>query len=192
MDTYHVVLYLHFLAVFVGIGAAGALLVCLFQLRAARTLADAVPWGAAAGKIEKAFPIAVVGLFGTGAYMTSHLWTWGTGWIDVSIVGLVILAVQGPLLGGRGGRMLEQALHANGPGELGLAARKLARHPMLFLTEFTNLGLVLGIVWNMTQKPSTVTAIAAVVIGYVVGAAVAMPLTRLDDAPAQATAPEVG
>lgn len=192
MDTYHVVLYVHFLALFVGVGAAGALLVCLLQLRSARTLAEAVPWGAAAGRIEKAFPISVLGLFGTGAYMTSDLWTWGTGWIDVSIAGLAILALQGPLVGGRGGRLLEHGLHANGPGELGLAARKLARHPMLLVTEFTNLGLVFGIVWDMTQKPGTATAVAAVVIGYAVGAAVALPLTRLDESPAQAAAPELG
>src|SRR4051794_15581620 len=103
MDTYHVVLYVHLLALFVGIGAGAVLVVCLFQLRAAQTLADAVPWGIVVGKTEKAFPIAVVGLFGSGAYMTSHLWTWSTGWIDVSIAALALLALQGPLVGGRFG-----------------------------------------------------------------------------------------
>jgi prolipoprotein diacylglyceryltransferase len=186
VDTYHVVLYVHLLALFVGVGAGSVLLVCLIQLRAARTLADAVPWGVLAGKTEKAFPIAVIGLFGTGAYMTSHLWTWGTGWIDVSIVGLAVLALQGPLVGGRGGKLLEQALHANGPGELREAALRRARHPMLIGTELSNLLLVFAIVWNMTEKPGTGSAIASVVIGYALGWAVAMPLTR--PAPAAETA----
>jgi len=192
MDTYHVVLFIHLLALFVGIGAGAVLVVCLLQLRAARTLAEAVPWGVVAGKTEKAFPIAVIGLFGSGAYMTSHLWTWGTGWIDVSIVGLAIVSLQGPLVGGRAGKLLEQALHANGPGELGEAARKWARHPMLFLTEFTNLGLVFAVVWNMTQKPGTATAIVTLVVGYLVGVAVAMPLTRTAPAPASAAVPDAG
>lgn len=192
MDTYHVVLYVHLMALFVGVGAGGALLVCLLNLRAARTLADAIPWGVAAGKIEKAFPIAVIGLFGSGAYMTSHLWTWGTGWIDVSIVGLAVLALQGPLVGGRGGKLLEQALHANGPGDLGEAALRRARHPMMLGTEFSNLALVFAIVWNMTQKPGTGSAIAAVVIAYVVGWAAAMPLTRPAPAAESAPVPEAG
>jgi hypothetical protein len=39
VDTYPVVLYIHLLAVFVGIGAGAVRLVCLFQLRSAETLA---------------------------------------------------------------------------------------------------------------------------------------------------------
>jgi hypothetical protein len=193
VDTYHVVLYVHLMALFVGVGAGGALLVCLLNLRTARTLADAVPWGAAAGKIEKAFPIAVLGLFGSGAYMVSasgYPWTWGTGWIDASIAGLAVLALQGPLVGGRGGKLLEQALHANGPGDLGEAALRRARHPMMLGAEFSNFGLVFAIVWNMTQKPGTGTAIASVVIGYVVGWALAMPLTRPAPAAESATVAE--
>ena len=178
MDTYHVVLYIHLMALFIGIGAGAVLLVCLFQLRAAQTLADALPWGMVAGKTEKAFPIAILGLFGSGAYMTSDLWTWSTGWIDASIGGLVLLALQGPLVGGRSGHMLKHALQENGPGPLGEKARRMTRYPGLWVTEFANLGVVFGIVWNMTQKPGTGTAIAAIVIGYAVGAALAMQFTR--------------
>ena len=188
MDTYHVVLYIHFLALFVGIGAGTVLSVALFQLRAAQTLEHAVPWGMLAGKVEKAFPIAVLGLFGSGAYMTSDLWTWGTGWIDVSIAGLALLALQGPLVGGRTGKLLERALHENGPGPLGETARRMTCHPGLWVTEFSNLGLVFGIVWTMTQKPGTGGAIAAQAIGYLVGAAVGYQFTR--SAPAPEALPE--
>ena len=62
MDTYHVVLYVHLLALFVGIGAGAVLLTCLFQLRAARTLEEAVPWGMVSGKVAKLFSVAIVGL----------------------------------------------------------------------------------------------------------------------------------
>ena len=178
MDTYHVVLYVHLLALFVGIGAGAVLLVCLFQLRAAQTLAEAVPWGAVAGKTERAFPIAILGLFGSGAYMTSDVWTWGTAWIYVSIAGLVVVSLQGPLVGGRTGKELERTLHENGPGPLGAKARRMTRHPGLWVTEFANFGVVLGIVWNMTQKPGVGGAIAAVVGGYAVGTAVALWASR--------------
>jgi hypothetical protein len=186
LDTYHVVLYIHLLALFVGIGAGAILLVCLFQLRAAQTLADAAPWGRVAGKTARAFPVAILGLFGTGAYMTSDVWTWSTRWIDVSIAGLVLLALQGPLIAERTAKKLERALHANGPGPLGREARRMARHPGLWVAEFSNLGVVFGIVWDMTQKPGTASAIAAVVGGYLVGAVVALPFTRT---PAEELAP---
>ncbi len=178
MDTYHVVLYIHLLSLFVGIGAGAVLVTCLFQLRAARTVEAATPFGRVAGTVTKGFPIAILGLFGSGAYMTSDLWSWGTGWIDVSIAGLAVLSVQGPVLGERMGKRLEAALHANGPGPLGDAARRMIRHPLLWATELSALGLVFGIVWNMTQKPGVGGAIAAAVGGYAVGWALAVWLTR--------------
>lgn len=189
MDTYHVVLYLHFLSLFLGLGAASVLLACLIQLRAAQTLMDAVPWGVVAGKVTKAFPVAVLGLFATGAYMTSDLWTWSTSWIDVAIVGLVVIALQGPLIAERSSHKLKAALQQNGPGPLGEHARRMARHPGLWLTELTNVCLVLAIAWNMTQKPGWAGAIAAVVIAYAVGALLALPVTRPSPAPAPATEP---
>jgi hypothetical protein len=178
LDTYHVVLYIHLLSLFVGIGAAGALLTCLFQLRSAETLEAAVPWGMAAGRIEKAFPVAILGLFATGAYMTSDLWTWGTGWIAVSLAGLVYVAVNGPLVGGRTGHKLKHALQQNGPGPLKPETRRAARHLGLWFAELTNVGVVLAIVWNMTQKPSAWSSIAALVIAWALGAAGAYWLSR--------------
>jgi hypothetical protein len=178
LDTYHVVLYLHLLAVFIGIGAASVLLACLFQLRAAQTLADAVPWGMVAGKVARLFPIAVFGLFATGAYMTADLWTWSTRWIDVSIAGLVLVALQGPLVAERTAKKLERALHDNGPGPLGEEARRMTRHPGLWVAELTSIGVVLGIVWNMTQKPSAWGAVAAIVGGYAVGVVLAVWFMR--------------
>src|SRR3954453_9235892 len=178
MDTYRTVLYLHLLSLVIGIGAGAVLVVCLYHLKAAQTLADALPWGVVAGKTEKAFPVAIVGLFLTGAYMTSDVWSWDTGWIVVALVGLAVIALQGALVGGRTSKQLEQALHANGPGPLGPDAQRMTRHPGLWVTEFTNLGVVFGIVWNMTQKPGVGGSVAAVAGGYAIGAAVALWLRR--------------
>src|SRR5262245_18153479 len=186
MDTYHVVLYVHLLALFIGIGAASVLLACLRQVRKAETVAEAGRWGMVAGKVSRLFPIAIVGLFVTGAYMTSDIWTWSTRWIDVSIAGLVVIALQGPLVAERTAHKLKHALQENGPGPLGEHARRMTRHPGLWGAEFTNIGLVLAIVWNMTQKPDLSEAILALVIGYVVGVVLALPFMR---APASELAP---
>jgi hypothetical protein len=181
LNTYHYVLYVHLLSLFVGIGAGSVLLACLLQLRAARTVEQAAPWGMMAGKVGKFFPIAILGLFGTGAYMTSETtfpWTWSTPWIEVGIAALVVLTIQGAGIAERTGHKLGAALMANGPGPLGPEARRMALHPGLWVVEFTNLGLVFGVVWNMTEKPALGESIAAVVVGYAVGAVLALLVTR--------------
>ena len=192
MDTYHVVLYIHLLSLFVGVGAAAVLALCLFQLRGARELVDALPWGRVAGKTGRLFPIAILGLFGSGAYMTSDVWTWSTGWIQVGIAALVVLAIQGPVIAERSGKKLEDALRENGPGPLGEHARRMTRYPGLWVVEFSAIGLVLAIVWNMTVKAGTGSAIAAAVIGYGVGAGFGFLFTRAPSPEAQAAASPSG
>jgi hypothetical protein len=181
LNTYHYVLYVHLLSLFVGIGAGSVLLVCLLQLRAARTVEQAGPWGMMAGKVGKFFPVAIIGLFATGAYMTSTSvspWSWSTRWIDVAIAALVVLTVQGALIAERTGHKLGAALQANGPGPLGPEARRMRLHPGLWVVEFSNLGIVFGVVWNMTLKPGLGESLAAVLIGYAVGAGLALLITR--------------
>ena len=177
-------LFLHICALAVGLAAGGILLVCLIQLRAATTLEQAAPFGAVAGKVEKAFPVAILGLFLTGAYMTSDIWTWSTSWIDVAVAGLVVLGAQGPLVGGRQAHQLKRALMANGPGPLGEEARRMARHTRLWWAELANLGIVFGVIWNMTHKPGWTEAIAALVIGYAVGALLSLPISKPESVPA--------
>jgi uncharacterized protein YneF (UPF0154 family) len=186
LDTYRTVLYVHLLSLVVGIGAGAVLVVCLYHLKAARTLAEVLPWAIVAGKTEKAFPVAIVGLFLTGAYMTHDVWSWDAGWIMVSLVGLIVIALQGALVGGRTSKQLEQVLHANGPGPLADDARRMTLHPGLWVTEFTNVGMVLAIMWNMTQKPGTTEAVVVLAIGYAAGLALALRATR---SPAKETPP---
>ena len=186
MTTYHTALFLHFVSLFVGFGAAAVLGLSLFRLRAASTAADALPWSVLAGKTERAFPVSILGLFITGGYMTSDGWTWSTGWLDVGIVALVFLAASGILVASRRAKKLEHALNGNGPGPLSPACRKLACDPALWIVSFGNPGLVLGIVWDMTQKPGLVGAIVAAVIGLAAGAAAGLQFARV---PAAETRP---
>ena len=54
----------------------------------------------------------------------------------------------------------------------------MTRHRGLWISEFSAIGIVLGVVWNMTEKPGTASSIAAVVVGYAVGALLALHFTR--------------
>jgi hypothetical protein len=64
----------------------------------------------------------------------------------------------------------------------------MTRHPGLWVVELTNIGLVLAIVWNMTQKPATANAIAALVGGYAVGVALALRFMKAGAVEATAAA----
>lgn len=178
MDAYHVVLYLHLLSLFVLIGAITLVGVCYLRLRAAESLIDATPWAGLADQTGWVFPPAILGLFATGAYLTNETWTWGTSWIAVSIAGLALITLQGPLVAGPRARALKHALDENEAGPLDVRALRLARDRTLWIIIFANPGVVLGITWNMCLKPGTAAAIAALLAGYAVGAAAALPLTK--------------
>ena len=192
MDTYHVMLYIHLLSLLVGFSAGMIETVCLFRLRAADTLEAAAPWRQLAGQIEKAFPVAILGLFGTGAYMTSDVWTWSTSWIVLPIVGLAILSFQGPFIAGRRGHAVKAALMANGPGPLGDDAQRLTRDRALWTATMTNEALVLGVIWVMTEKPGWGGAVAALAVAYAVGLVLAARLTRAPAAEAGVAAESTG
>jgi uncharacterized membrane protein len=187
LNTYQVVLYIHLLSLLVGFSAGMIEAVCLLKLRGAETLEAALPWGQLAGQIEKAFPVAIVGLYGSGIYLTHHLWSFSNAWIVIPIVGLALLSLQGPLVAGRQGHKLKHALMANGPGQLGEEARGLTVDRLLWSAAFSNEGVVLAIIWVMTEKPGWGESIAALVIGYAVGVAFALRAAR-KPAPAAAAA----
>src|SRR5580765_8506482 len=82
--TFEIVLFLHLVSLFAALGAATIMNVCAFKLRAAKTGAEAFPWGMLAAKTPITFPIASVGLFLTGGYMASKgsgAWSWSSGWV---------------------------------------------------------------------------------------------------------------
>lgn len=169
MDGYRIVVFLHLLALAVLVGAIALVGVSYVRLRAARSLEEATPWATLADQTAVVFPVAILGLIASGAYLTSDRWSWSTRWIDVSIAALVLVAVQGPLVAGRTTSHLAREVREHAPGPLGEHVRSLARSPALWFVVCGNPAIVLAIVWNMTVKPGTAGAIGVVVAGYAVG-----------------------
>jgi hypothetical protein len=164
--------------VFVLVGGIAVVSVSYLRLRSARTLADATPWAKVADQVGWVFPLSILALLATGAYMTSDSWTWSTGWIDISIAALILVSLQGPIVAGPRSRALKLALDESGPGPLDQPVRALTQDTTLWIVIFANPGIVLAITWNMTAKPGVAGAIAAVVVGYAAGAVAALALTR--------------
>jgi Predicted integral membrane protein (DUF2269) len=177
VSTYDVVLYLHLLSVFALIGAITLVGVSYLRLRAARSLADATPWATVADQVGWVFPLSILGLLATGAYMTSDSWTWSTAWIVVSIAAVILVSLQGPIVAAPRTRALKLALDESEPGPLEQRVRGLTLDTTLWVVILSNSGVVLGITWNMAVKPGAAGAIAAIVVGYAAGAAAAIALS---------------
>src|SRR5512146_741846 len=107
MDGYRVALFFHLLALVAASAASGLVHVAESRSHRAATLREARMWLMLTAKTARTFPIAVVVLFGTGAYMISAGpgWAWGTGWVVAGIGGAILLLAQGAILGGRGRRI---------------------------------------------------------------------------------------
>lgn len=178
MQAYQFVLYLHLLTVVAAVLLIGLMLGSLMRTRSARTVADAQTAVRFTSAAAKGMPVVALILLLTGGYMTQRAWTWATPWIDVSIAGLVLLmAVGGGLLGSRE-RGLEAALSsAPGPNvDDALAAR--LRDPLMPIGNGIIIGLIAGVMFVMTMKPTLWIGIAALLVGAAAGAFVATPAAR--------------
>ena len=171
-------LYLHLLSLLAMVGGITVFGVCYLRLRAADSLSDAVPWATLADQAGWVFPLSILGLLASGAYLTSARWTWGAP-VDRCVHRCSRSRGRAGPDGRRAARKaLKDALGETALGPLDARARRLARDPALWIVLLANPGLVLAIVWNMTVKPGLAGSIAAVVAGYAVGAAAALSLAK--------------
>jgi hypothetical protein len=175
MHAYSLALYIHLLSLILAVATASLVTFASLQLRIAETPAEIGRWGSLIHKVVPAFPVSAIGLFATGAYMTQHLWSWSTPWIDSAIAGLVLIVVLGDGIDASRGRQLKQEVIANG---LSGRARKLVRDPLGWSAKVTTLTLTLAVVYVMTLKPGAAGASAALVVAVLAGCAIAVPLWK--------------
>jgi NAD/NADP transhydrogenase beta subunit len=146
-----------------------------------RTLADLV------GGLGPLFGISVFVILASGLFMAFTTWGFQTGWIDVALVSLVLIApIGGVLIEPR--RRLIVRLAQEAPD--GALPQKLAQHthdPLLATTVQTVTALLLGIVFLMTNKPSLLVALLVMAIALTLGLTWGVLAgRRAQDVPAQA------
>jgi hypothetical protein len=183
---YQIALTFHFLSLLLATVAAALSTFGAVRLRQADSIADATSWLAFVGKVVRAFPIAIVGLLASGAYMTHQRWSWSVPWIDAALVGLGLIIALGTGIDRARGQALSRALAAAGmsPG-----IRRLLRDPVAWTARITTLTLVVAVVFVMTVKPAAGGCVAAIIVAVAGGAMGAVPLWR---APASVAAEVVG
>jgi hypothetical protein len=183
MTGYHIALFIHICGLLIAIGAVGVILLAMTRVRAARTSADALPWLEIDKAVARAFPVAILTLFVSGAYMVHKAWSWDTGWVDVGIAGLIFLGLIGDRVQGARARLLAKTL-AERPGPIDPSTAAMLRDRVWWTASMVNTGLAIGVVYAMVSKLSLAGSIASVLIAAAVGAAVAVPFWRGEAAPA--------
>jgi hypothetical protein len=172
MDGYGVVLFLHLCALLGAIGTAALLHFAEARLREADSVAAIRVWARLIEKGARVFPLALLVLLASGAYLADRRWSWSAGWIEAGLVGVGVLFVVGAgVVGGRG-RALNRELRGV-DGAVSARLLYLAREHVAGVASWTNTGLALGIVFVMTTKPalaaSLVSLVVAAGLGVVVG-----------------------
>ncbi len=175
---YGVVLFAHVCALLAAISAGALSHFSESRMRSAETTAALRPWARLLGRLGKVFPVALLVLLGSGAYLVHDAWTWSAGWVEASFVGVGLLFASGVGLMRARGLALRRALTAAADGPLPPEVRRLiVMHPAAFAS-WMNTGLAVGIVFAMTAKPALVDSAAALVVGAAAGLAVAVGVGR--------------
>jgi hypothetical protein len=175
VSAYSVALFFHLVSFLVAAVAATLAGFAAWRLRGAGSAREAAEWGMLIDRVVHAFPVATLGLVGSGAYMTEDVWSWSTPWIVASIVGLGLIVVLGAGIEGRRGEALKRELMRAGMSE---RARRLLRDPLSWSAKVTTWTLLIAVVFAMATKPSTGGAIASIAGALAGGIVLAIPFWR--------------
>ncbi len=165
-------LFLHFIFLLCAVAAAAVAGLAALRLRAVESPTEAMRWEAVVRRVVPLFPVASLGLIGTGAYMTIRIWTWSTPWILAGLAGLIAIMLLGAGLEGSRGRAASAELGAAGLSE---RARRLLRDPIAWSAKVTTWTLMLAVIFVMTTKPDAFICAAALAVALICGVLGAIP-----------------
>lgn len=164
--AYRAALFLHIAALLAAIAASTLLHFLQHRIAASERAPEARRWTALCMRVSIVFPIALLTLVATGGYMVSQAWTWGAGWVDAGLVGVVLLLVNGIRLSKQGRAtlgVLEQA------GDTPLSGPTAAAKRTAMAT-YANTGVAMAVVFVMSLKLGLAGSLAALAIGAIGGA----------------------
>jgi hypothetical protein len=176
-DGYEFALFLHIVGVFGIAGAATSELLSLAWMRRVRTVQEARPLSLIAVWTDRAFAVAAILVVIAGIYMVEDVdWGWGTGWVNTSLIALIIMFAGGALLLTPRVGAINKALDAAPDGPIPDDVRaKIGDFVLWGTLHAFALGLI-AIIWNMTTKPGDAQAGTIILLGFVIGAASAIPM----------------
>jgi hypothetical protein len=169
MDLYHVMLYVHFVALIIGIVATTLAHFAMFQAERATTVGEMGRWLRMMPRVTKLFPLALLTFFVSGGYMASKTWGWQSSFVQVGTVAIVILLVNGIIMGTRMRKMPAVLAQANPGDKVPAAATALLCDPVISTLPWVNGMLVMGVAFVMTTKPALTGALAVLLVAIAGG-----------------------
>src|SRR5258708_22148227 len=161
MSNYTLALFVHIVG---AIGAVVGVSVWLFAALALRRAQDVGQVRALTSLIQPSGVLAIVGilLLGVaGVYMAVTVWGEQATWIIVATISFLLLAPFGVFVIDPRLRTLAKAAAAAPDGPLPAALALRTRDPLVGIGLCIYIGVLLGIVFLMTNKPSLVDSIIA-------------------------------
>lgn len=182
-ESYEFALFLHLLGVVAMAGASTAFILVLAMMRRSKTVEEVRQWATAGFVVDKVFPGAVILLLVTGIWLVEDIgYEFGDGWINVSMITLILMAIAGGAINTRKIGAIKRAADSASPGALPQVLAAQITDPVLFgTTHALTLG-VLAIIWNMTTKPGDAQAGIVVVLAVLVGILSAAPMAMRQQA----------
>ncbi|MHB1311385.1 MAG: hypothetical protein ACYC3L_05135 [Gemmatimonadaceae bacterium] len=169
MTKYQLALSLHLFALLAATAASAIVHLAAARRAASPSLREAMAWGKLMGSTSRVFPVAVLILVATGAFMVADHWQWADGWVVAGLVGAVALLASGATVGGRGAAEARANVQ-----RLQQAGRDLpndaAPDRVMALLSDANTGLALAIVLVMTLKPGLAASLTVLAVGAAGGA----------------------
>jgi hypothetical protein len=154
----------------------------LVQLRRATNTASVRQWEAVAGLARVFGPASVVTILASGLYMMVTSWGW-VPWLAIGLFAWVLIAVLGAVNGIRMATTVRRIV-AGAPLDASLRSRAFV------VSWLTRLSMAVGIVYLMTNKPDLLSALLAILIAAVIGAAAGVLATRSANPPVIAGQPD--
>jgi len=178
MSIYTIVLFLHVSGAIGYFISTGTWLFGLSALRRARRVEQVRALTNLVGRSGPLFGISVLLILATGLYMALTAWGLRTGWIDVALISLILIAPLGTAFIEPRRRAIDRLAREAPDGPLSQALEQRTQDPVLLTALQTLAALLLGIVFLMTTKPSLTGSLIVMAVALVLGLASGLLVSR--------------
>ncbi len=173
MNFYVLVLFLHIIGaagLFLGLGIEGVTLKFLNRASSTEQVLSQQP---SLKLMRITFGISTILLLLSGIYMVEIIWGW-TGWVIIGLIILVVLSGQGSMTGKKIGDIMKSLSKSD--GSISTEIKEKLSAPFLIKAFKIKILLVIGTIFIMTQKTDWAVSIISIVVAFLIGLLINMPL----------------
>jgi len=176
----NVALFIHLMGVITLFVAMGIVQRGGARIRAASTVGEMRLWLSLVESTNRMFPAGTLLILVSGLYLAARFWSFRVPWVSVAMASIVVMAVVGGTVIGRGLRRVAGAATGSGPVSEDLA--RIARRPAPWIAVTALNGMALGVVWIMVRKSGWAESIAVVSLLTALGGVAGIAMTRRREA----------